>query len=74
MRMIGVVVLCIGIMVLAFGGFGSARQAHDAKLASVEISTSEKKPGNVPVWAGMVLAVLGGGLLLTSTKYRIGRV
>ncbi len=74
MRMIGIVVLAIGILALAYGGFSYTRQTHDAKLGPLEITISEKKQVPVPVWAGVVLAVVGGGLLISSTKTRNGRV
>ncbi len=68
MRLIGIVLLAVGILALAYGGFGYTRQTHDAKLGPLEISISEKKQVNVPVWAGVVLAVVGGGLLLSGKK------
>lgn len=68
MRMIGIVVLAAGILALVYGGFSYTKQTHDAKLGPIEISVSEKQQVNVPVWAGVVLAVVGGGLLLTGKK------
>jgi hypothetical protein len=68
MRMIGIVALVAGILALVYGGFSYTRQTHDAKLGPIEISVSEKQQVNVPVWAGVVLAVAGGGLLLYGKK------
>jgi hypothetical protein len=50
------------------GRFSYARQTHDAKLGPLEISLSENRRGNAPVWAGVVLAVVGGGLLISGKK------
>jgi hypothetical protein len=50
------------------GGFSYTRQTHDAKLGPLEISLSENHRVNVPVWAGVVIAVVGGGLLITGKK------
>ncbi len=68
MRMIGIVVLAAGILALVYGGFSYTRQTHDAKVGPLEISFSEKRQVNVPLWAGVVLAVVGGGLLLSGKK------
>jgi hypothetical protein len=50
------------------GTFTYARQTHDAKVRPSEISLSENRRVNVPVWAGVVLAVVGGGLLISGKK------
>lgn len=68
MRMIGIVILAAGILALAYGGFSYTRQTHDVKVGSLEISLSEKNRVNVPMWAGVVLAVVGGGLLISGKK------
>jgi TRAP-type C4-dicarboxylate transport system permease small subunit len=64
MRTIAIVLLAAGVLALVYGGFSYTRQTHDAKLGPLEISVSEKQRVNVPVWAGVVLVVAGGGLLL----------
>ena len=64
MRMIGIVILAAGILALAYGGF-SYTQPHDTKIGPLEISVSENHRVNVPIWAGVVLAVVGGGLLIS---------
>ncbi len=68
MRMIGIVVLAVGILAIVYGGFSYTKETHNAKLGPLEISVSEKQQVNVPLWAGVVLAVVGGGLLATSKK------
>ena len=68
MRMIAIVLLAAGVLALVYGGFGYTRQTHDAKVGPLEISVSENQRVNVPVWAGVLLAVAGGGLLLTQKK------
>jgi TRAP-type C4-dicarboxylate transport system permease small subunit len=68
MRMIAIVLLAAGGLALVYGGFSYTRQTHDAKVGPLEISVSEKQRVNVPVWAGVVLVVAGGGLLLTQKK------
>ncbi|MCX6551292.1 MAG: hypothetical protein NTY02_09875 [Acidobacteria bacterium] len=68
MRTIGIVVLAIGILALAYGGFSYNKQTHDAKVGPLSISVTEKQQVNVPVWAGVALAVVGAGLLIGGRK------
>jgi hypothetical protein len=68
MRMIGIVVLALGILALAYGGFSYTRETHDVKLGPVEFSVKDKQRVNVPLWAGVALAVVGAGLLISGRK------
>jgi hypothetical protein len=68
MRMIAIVILAVGVLALVYGGFSYTKDTHDAKVGPLEFSFSEKQRVNVPVWAGVVLAVVGGGLLLSGKK------
>ena len=65
MRIVAIVLLAAGVLALIYGGFSYTKETHDARLGPVEISVSEKQRVNVPVWAGVVLVVAGGALLLT---------
>ena len=66
--MIGAVVLAAGILALVYGGFSYSRQTHDVKMGPVEISVSENRQVPVPVWAGVALAAIGGGILFVGKK------
>jgi hypothetical protein len=68
MRMIGIVLLAAGILALVYGGFSYTRQTHEAKVGPLEFSLSENRRVTVPVWAGVILAVVGGGLLISGKK------
>ena len=68
MRMVGIVVLVVGVLVLAYGGFSYTKQTHDTKIGPIEISVSEKEQVHVPLWVGVVLAIGGGGLLVVGKK------
>ena len=68
MKMIGILVLAAGILALVFGGFSYTRQTHDITMGPMAFSVSENRQIPVPVWAGVVLAVVGGGILLVGRK------
>ena len=68
MRMIAIVILAAGILALVYGGFSYTKQTHEATLGPLEFSLSENRRVNVPIWAGVALAIVGGGLLLVGKK------
>jgi len=68
MRMLAIVLLVAGALALAYGGFSYTSETHEANLGPVEINITETERVNVPVWAGVALLVVGGGLLLTGKK------
>jgi hypothetical protein len=67
-KMFGIVLLAAGILALVYGGFNYTRQTHEAKVGPLEINITEDKHVNVPVWAGLALAIVGGGLLVSGKK------
>jgi hypothetical protein len=66
--MLAIVLLVAGALALAYGGFSYTSETHEAKLGPLEINITEKERVNVPVWAGVALLVVGGGILLTGKK------
>ena len=68
MKMLAIVLLAAGILALVYGGFSYTQQTHEAKLGPLEIHVNEDKRVNVPVWAGLALAIVGGGLLVSGKK------
>lgn len=68
MRTIAIVLLVAGILALAYGGFSYTRDTHEAKLGPLQVSVTENKRVNVPIWAGVALAVVGAGLLVAGKK------
>lgn len=63
MKSIGIVVLVLGILAMAYGGFSYTKDTTAVKLGPVELTVKEKQRVNVPLWAG-VAASLAGGLML----------
>ncbi len=68
MRILAIALLVAGALALAYGGFSYTSETHDAKLGPVSISITEKERVNVPVWAGVAMLAVGGGILLTGKK------
>lgn len=68
MKIIAIVLIAAGILVLVYGGFTYKKETHDARVGPLEIAVTEKKRMDVPVWAGVAMIVVGGGLLLVGKK------
>ncbi len=66
--MLGIVVLAAGILALVYGGFSYSRQTQDIRLGPVEVSVTENRQIPIPVWVGVGLAAVGGGLLVARRK------
>ena len=66
-KLIGLVLVVVGVLALAFGGFSYTKDSSAVKIGPVELSVKQKESVNVPLWAG-VAAVVAGGLLLAFGK------
>lgn len=63
-KLLAIVLIVAGALGLAYGGFSYTKETHQAKLGPIDLSVSEKKSVNIPVWAGVGAIVIGGVLLL----------
>lgn len=61
-KIVAIVLVILGALGLAYGGFTYTKDTHTADIGSLHLSVNEKQHVNVPVWAG--LAVLVAGVLL----------
>jgi hypothetical protein len=68
MKILGVVLLAAGILALVYRGFSYTKETHEAKLGPLQVELKEKERVSVPTWAGVALAVAGGGLLLAGSR------
>jgi hypothetical protein len=57
------VMIVLGVLALAYGGFTYTKDTSQAKLGPIELTVKDRERVNIPVWLGAAL-VLGGGLLL----------
>ena len=68
MKLIGILLIVLGVLGLAYGGFTYSKQTTALDLGPIKLNVTEKKTVPVPVWAGIACIVIGGVLLVTGGK------
>jgi TRAP-type C4-dicarboxylate transport system permease small subunit len=66
-KLLAIVLIVAGALGLAYGGFTYTRDTQKARLGSLELSITDTKTVNIPIWAG-VGAIVAGGILLLVRK------
>lgn len=67
-KIAAIVLIAAGVLGLAYGSFSYTKDTHEAKLGPIELSVKDQETVDIPVWAGVVAIVIGGGLLLVGGK------
>jgi multidrug transporter EmrE-like cation transporter len=67
-RVSGIVLVILGVLGLAYGGFTYTSDTHDADLGPMHMSVDEKEHVTIPVWAGAGAIVIGGLLFFFGGK------
>jgi uncharacterized membrane protein len=68
LKIVGILLIALGILGLVYGGFTYTKSTHDAKVGPLELSIKDKETVNIPVWGGVGAIVIGGVLLLVGKK------
>jgi len=64
MRLLGVVLLVLGVLGIVYGGFSYTKEKAGAKVGPLEVQVTEKEHVNVPLWAGVLVSAAGLVLVL----------
>ena len=67
-KMFALALIAAGVLGLVYGGFTYTKDTHEANVGPLNISIEDKETVNIPIWAGVVSVVIGGGLLLLASK------
>ena len=59
MRIVGIVLLIVGILMMIFTGFNVTREKEIVDLGPLEINKEEERYVGWPAYAGGIVAVLG---------------
>jgi len=64
MRIVGVLLLVLGLGGFLTGGFSFTKDTTQAKLGPLELTVKEKESVNIPQWMSLGAMVLGGVVLV----------
>lgn len=64
MRIVGVLLLMLGLAGFLTGGFSFTGDTTQAKLGPLELTVKEKESVNIPEWLSLGAMVLGGAALV----------
>ena len=68
MKGIGLGLIVLGVLALAYGGFTYTKKTDTAKIGPIEIAVKDKQTVNIPMWAGIGAMVVGAGVLVMGGK------
>ena len=67
-KVLGVVLLALGLLTILLRTFGTTRETQSVESAGVEIRFEKEERLPIPTWLGVGLAVAGGALLLVPRR------
>jgi drug/metabolite transporter (DMT)-like permease len=67
LKVIAALIVVVGILSVAYGGFTYTKETHRADIGPMHIEVVEKEHVNIPLWAG-IAAIVGGALLFASGR------
>jgi hypothetical protein len=62
-KLLGAVLLVLGILAIAYGGFSYTKETDKVNVGPIHIEVKDKERVNIPLWAGVGVAIVGGVLL-----------
>ena len=68
MKIVGIILIVLGALALAYGGFSYTRNTTAVKLGPLELDVKKKETIDVPVWAGIGAIVVGGLILVFGAR------
>jgi hypothetical protein len=64
LRVVGVILIVLGILGLAYERFSFTRETDSAELGPVELEIKDRETVAIPSWASIGAIVVGGVMLL----------
>ena len=70
MRIVGVLLLVLGLAGFLTGGFSFTKESTQAKLGPLELTVKEKESVNIPQWMSLGAMVIRGVVLVLGFRKR----
>ncbi len=65
MKVLGILLLVVGVVALAYGGFSWTREKTLVDAGPIQLRTDKRESLPIPPIVGMVCLIAGGALLFT---------
>ena len=67
-KLLGAVLLGLGLLALAYGGFSYTKKTDQMNIGPFHMEVADRERVNIPLWAGVAVAIVGGVLLARKGK------
>jgi hypothetical protein len=67
-KIMAILLIVAGLLGLMYGRFSYTQETQEAKLGPFELTVKDTQTINIPVWAGVVAILAGGGLLFAASR------
>jgi hypothetical protein len=67
-KLVALALIVAGVLGLAYGSFTYTKDTHEANVGPISLTVKDKETVNVPVWAGVLAILAGGGILFLAGK------
>lgn len=67
-KIMAIILIVAGLLGLMYGRFSYTQETQEAKLGPFELTVKDNRTINIPVWAGVVAMLAGGGLLFAASR------
>ena len=67
-KLIGAILLALGILGLVFGHFEYTKESHQGQFGPFKFSVTEKETAVIPSWASIAVIFVGAALLVINRK------
>lgn len=64
LKTLAIVLVVGGVLALAYGGFSYTKDTQAAKIGPLELTVSDTRTVNIPVWAGIATIVIGAAIMV----------
>ena len=72
MKILGIVLIAVGILMLVFRGFNFTQEKKVLDIGPIEINKKEKKSVEWPIYGGVIALVAGVALVISDKKSKTG--
>ncbi len=67
-KLMAIVLIVVGLLGATYGGFSYTKQTHEASIGPLKLQVVEQERVNIPLWAGLGIAVVGAVLLVAGSR------